>query len=97
MRNLWYPQKKAEFMTATRFKELGMTRADISDRDHLLGTFAAAPEPAETRLSLGDEASAVKVKHPTVRSPMNSNRTSTERVANLNSDRPSDHTRFLIP
>ena len=60
-------------MTATRFKDLGMTRADISDRDHLLGTFAAAPEPAEARPLLGDEASAVKVKHPTVRSPINSN------------------------
>ncbi|KAK3695210.1 hypothetical protein B0T22DRAFT_97390 [Podospora appendiculata] len=54
MRNEWYPRKKAEYMTATRFQELGLTREDIGDRDRGYGSFmtlpddqpAAAPEPA---------------------------------------------------
>ncbi|KAL2263854.1 hypothetical protein VTK26DRAFT_4763 [Humicola hyalothermophila] len=50
MRNEWFPQKKAEYMTAQRFKELGMTREDIGERDPAFGTVTAAdamdiPEP----------------------------------------------------
>lgn len=33
MRNEWYPAKKAEYMTAQRFKDLGLTRRDIGERD----------------------------------------------------------------
>lgn len=37
MRNQWYPTKKAEFMTDTRFKELGLTKNDIGERDPMFG------------------------------------------------------------
>ncbi|GAB1311190.1 Ribosomal protein L9 domain-containing protein [Madurella fahalii] len=42
MRNEWYPRKKAEYMTAARFRELGLSRNDIGDRDAAFGTLAAA-------------------------------------------------------
>ncbi|KAK4239439.1 alcohol acetyltransferase-domain-containing protein [Achaetomium macrosporum] len=42
MRNEWYPHKKAEYMTASRFRELGLTRDDIGERDTTFGTAAAA-------------------------------------------------------
>jgi hypothetical protein len=50
MRNQWFPAKKAEYMTASRFQELGLTRRDIGDRDATYGTLEAAeveviPEP----------------------------------------------------
>jgi hypothetical protein len=46
MRNEWYPHKKAEYMTVSRFSELGLTRDDIGERDTTFGTVAAAePEP----------------------------------------------------
>lgn len=37
MRNLWYPTKKAEFMTASRFKELGLSKNDVGERDPMFG------------------------------------------------------------
>lgn len=37
MRNQWYPTKKAEFMTDARFKELGLTKNDIGERDPMFG------------------------------------------------------------
>ncbi|KAK4128293.1 hypothetical protein N657DRAFT_607509 [Parathielavia appendiculata] len=43
MRNQWYPNKKAEYMTASRFRELGLTRDDIGERDIIFGTL----EPAD--------------------------------------------------
>lgn len=50
MRNEWFPQKKAEYMTESRFRELGLTRDDIGERDPSFGTVAATepvdvPEP----------------------------------------------------
>lgn len=33
MRNEWYPHKKAEYMTTTRFRELGLSRGEIGERD----------------------------------------------------------------
>ncbi|KAK3362830.1 hypothetical protein B0T25DRAFT_575513 [Lasiosphaeria hispida] len=39
MRNEWFPSKKAEYMTAVRFQELGLTRGDIGDRDRGFVTF----------------------------------------------------------
>ncbi|KAK3941820.1 hypothetical protein QBC46DRAFT_381511 [Diplogelasinospora grovesii] len=44
MRNEWYPSNKAEYMTATRFQELGLTREDIGERDRVFGTFAPLAE-----------------------------------------------------
>jgi len=41
MRNEWYPKKMAEYMTAQRFKELGLTRDDIGERDPTFGTLEA--------------------------------------------------------
>ncbi|KAK4105958.1 hypothetical protein N658DRAFT_490564 [Parathielavia hyrcaniae] len=41
MRNEWYPKKKAEYMTAARFRELGLTRDDIGERDVAFGTIEA--------------------------------------------------------
>ncbi|KAG8164684.1 hypothetical protein KVR01_004959 [Diaporthe batatas] len=37
MRNLWYPTKKAEFMTDTRMKQLGLTKDDVGQRDPMFG------------------------------------------------------------
>jgi hypothetical protein len=49
MRNEWYPKKMAEYMTAERFKELGLTRDNIGERDPTFGTLetdvaSTAPE-----------------------------------------------------
>jgi hypothetical protein len=41
MRNQWYPKKKAEYMTPSRFHELGLTHDDIGERDTAFGTVAA--------------------------------------------------------
>ncbi|KAL2269895.1 hypothetical protein VTJ83DRAFT_2079 [Remersonia thermophila] len=37
MRNEWYPKKLAEYMTAARFHELGLTHDDIGERDPTFG------------------------------------------------------------
>lgn len=42
MRNQWFPTKKAEYMTASRFQQLGLKRGDIGDRDATYGTLEAA-------------------------------------------------------
>ncbi|KAH6636754.1 alcohol acetyltransferase-domain-containing protein [Chaetomium tenue] len=44
MRNEWFPSMKAEYMTASRFRELGLTHEDIGDRDTTFGTMAAADD-----------------------------------------------------
>ncbi|KAH8905566.1 hypothetical protein BR93DRAFT_980182 [Coniochaeta sp. PMI_546] len=53
MRNLWYPKNKAEYMTAQRFAELGLSRKDdVGEREHdfraheKAGDAAAEEEPA---------------------------------------------------
>ncbi|KAJ4295786.1 Alcohol acetyltransferase [Collariella sp. IMI 366227] len=48
MRNEWFPNKKAEYMTATRFRELGMTREDIGERDATFGAVAAEDDIPES-------------------------------------------------
>jgi hypothetical protein len=48
MRNEWFPAMKAEYMTASRFRELGLTREDIGDRDTTFGTMAAADDIEDT-------------------------------------------------
>ncbi|KAL2020161.1 hypothetical protein VTK56DRAFT_8685 [Thermocarpiscus australiensis] len=47
MRNEWFPNKQAEYMTAARFCELGLSRNDIGDRDPTFGTVTAT-EPVDT-------------------------------------------------
>lgn len=47
MRNLWYPTKKAEYMTSTRFQELGLTRSkDIGERDPMFRAYDNGTEDA---------------------------------------------------
>jgi hypothetical protein len=43
MRNEWYPNNKAEYMTTTRFQQLGLTRSDIGDRDRAFGSSLPTP------------------------------------------------------
>jgi hypothetical protein len=62
MRNEWFPTNKAEYMTALRFRELGLTRKDVGERDTTFGTVDAtelefekagpeAPTPMATALT----------------------------------------------
>lgn len=37
MRNIWHPTKKAEFMTDTRLKQLGLTKNDVGEQDPMFG------------------------------------------------------------
>lgn len=48
MRNIWYPRKQAEYMTAARFAELGLTNDSIGERDFLFGTFVGKEEGEES-------------------------------------------------
>ncbi|KAK3899077.1 hypothetical protein C8A05DRAFT_18431 [Staphylotrichum tortipilum] len=50
MRYQWFPSRKAEYMTALRWRELGLTRDNIGERDPVFGTAEAVvgdetPEP----------------------------------------------------
>jgi hypothetical protein len=65
MRNEWYPSKQAEYMTASRFRELGLTRDDIGERDITFGTLAAA----ESDAAQGPEAPTAAVRTTAVRVP----------------------------
>ncbi|AEO54222.1 hypothetical protein MYCTH_2115071 [Thermothelomyces thermophilus ATCC 42464] len=42
MRNQWFPHKRAEYMTPSRFRELGLTRDDIGERDTTFGILDVA-------------------------------------------------------
>ncbi|KAK3394622.1 hypothetical protein B0H63DRAFT_461458 [Podospora didyma] len=60
MRNEWFPRKKAEYMTAARFQELGISKADIGERDRSFVIFkpvaeepAAAPKPVQPTANKG--------------------------------------------
>ncbi len=44
MRYEWFPYQKAEYMTALRFRQLGLTRDDIGERDPIFGTAEAVVE-----------------------------------------------------
>lgn len=37
MRNIWYPTKKAEYVTPSRLQQLGLSKNDIGERDPLYG------------------------------------------------------------
>lgn len=63
MRNLWYPKHKAEYMTAQRFAELGLSRKnDVGEREHDFRAHeragdAAEEEPAPaTKMTAAEEA-----------------------------------------
>lgn len=48
MRNLWYPTKKAEYMTASRFAELGLSRRDdVGERDPMFRAYETAENVEE--------------------------------------------------
>jgi hypothetical protein len=48
MRNLWYPTKKAEYMTVGRFAELGLSRRDdVGERDPMFRAYEKAEDVAE--------------------------------------------------
>ena len=50
MRNEWFPKNKAEYMTPTRFQELGLTRDAIGEVDRsfvILSALDAALKPEE--------------------------------------------------
>jgi hypothetical protein len=65
MRNEWYPSKQAEYMTALRFRELGLTRDDIGERDITFGTLTAT----ESEAAQGPEAPTTAVRTTAVRVP----------------------------
>jgi hypothetical protein len=45
MRNLWYPTKKAEYMTSTRFSELNLSRReDVGERDPMFRAYDNAED-----------------------------------------------------
>lgn len=64
MRNLWYPKHKAEYMTAQRFAELGLSRKhDVGEREHDFRAHEAArdaaegePEVAPPKMTAAEEA-----------------------------------------
>jgi hypothetical protein len=47
MRNKWYPNGQAEYMTANRFAELGLSKENIGERDPVFGLGGAAPVEEE--------------------------------------------------
>jgi len=54
MRNDWFPNNKAEYMTTSRFQQLGLTRQDVGERDPMFGTSDFASETA-TQDTLANE------------------------------------------
>ncbi|KAH6625944.1 hypothetical protein B0J18DRAFT_423511 [Chaetomium sp. MPI-SDFR-AT-0129] len=49
MRNEWFPKNMAEYMTALRFRELGLTRDNIGEREATFGTMLGAGEEDSSR------------------------------------------------
>lgn len=57
MRNEWFPKKKAEYMTAARFKELGMSRkTDVGERDPSFGAILTTEDFGSEPAVLAPEA-----------------------------------------
>lgn len=63
MRNEWFPKNMAEYMTALRFRELGLTRDNIGEREATFGTMLGAGEED----SSGSEVPTATVVTTTVR------------------------------
>jgi hypothetical protein len=71
MRNLWYPKNKAEYMTAQRFAELGLSRQqDVGERDFLFRAYENARDAEEVQEEPEqvEDAAAVPVFSLAVRS-----------------------------
>jgi hypothetical protein len=52
MRNLWYPKHKAEYMTAQRFAELGLSKKnDVGEREHDFRLHETSRDAAEHEAS----------------------------------------------
>ena len=64
MRNFWFPNKRAEYMTAARFAELGLSRGGAYERDPIFGIGVASKD-------VGEDADELEVEEarpgPTVR------------------------------
>ncbi|KAL8414672.1 hypothetical protein RB594_005764 [Gaeumannomyces avenae] len=72
MRNMWYPSRKAEYMTTARFAELGLTRDAIGERDPLfaIAKKPAAPEPEQQAAQNAAAADGLKEKKKASASPL---------------------------
>ena len=64
MRNEWFPHNKAEYMTALRLRELGLTRGDIGERDTAFGTVAEVEDVGEPE-ALTATVITTSVRRPT--------------------------------
>lgn len=74
MRNYWYPKQQAEYLTPERLQALGLTKADIGERDTTFAQYvasediAADDEPGDEPASMGVELEALSVRaHPAPR------------------------------
>ncbi|KAL8388410.1 hypothetical protein RB595_009265 [Gaeumannomyces hyphopodioides] len=65
MRNMWYPSRKAEYMTAARFAELGLTRDAIGERDPLFTVAKKTAPKAEQAAQKAADKLEEKRKAPT--------------------------------
>ncbi|KAI1386800.1 uncharacterized protein F4822DRAFT_411266 [Hypoxylon trugodes] len=69
MRNNWFPKAQAEYMTALRFKELGLTEAAIGTRDRTFGTKLIIEEDDNTKKRKLVEEGPKKSKKDTLTLP----------------------------
>lgn len=88
MRNLWYPTKKAEFMTDARFKELGLTKNDVGERDPMFGMQIEMEEElvddaveAVAGLTTGAAALGTAAGQPALESPSHTPAVEIEHIA----------------
>jgi hypothetical protein len=54
MRNEWFPQKKAEYMTIARFAELGLTKSDVGEPDPAFAIRPALEDAEEGESAIGE-------------------------------------------
>ncbi|KAK4183321.1 hypothetical protein QBC35DRAFT_443610 [Podospora australis] len=66
MRNEWFPKKQAEYMTTTRFQQLGLSRKnDVGERDSTFVPIVASPDPVlPTTASKQADASPAEIRKP---------------------------------
>jgi len=71
MRNLWYPNKRAEYMTAARFAEMGLHHSGTYERDPFFGVSIASDEgeQGEEADEAEEERRRVQVQTVAVRPP----------------------------
>ncbi|KAK3330284.1 hypothetical protein B0H66DRAFT_54586 [Apodospora peruviana] len=68
MRNIWFPTNKAEYMTPTRFQELGLTHEDVGVRDRAFGVYSAEDADAPVAEE-PEDVTAAATKKPSHTSP----------------------------